>query len=72
MEIILFLSSFFKSSFALMGIRCLNEIIELENLAKIEASESSIKEKLNYIIPISKESTVEYERILGDLKKLEP
>jgi len=55
-----------------MGIRCLNEIIELENLAKIEASESSIKEKLNYIIPISKESTVEYERILGDLKKLEP
>ena len=53
-------------------LRCLNEIIELENLAKIEASESSIKEKLNYIIPISKESTVEYERILGDLKKLEP
>ncbi|SDU15667.1 HPt (histidine-containing phosphotransfer) domain-containing protein [Polaribacter sp. Hel1_33_78] len=66
------ISHFLKSSFALMGIRCLNEIIELENLAKIEASESSIKEKLNYIIPISKESTVEYERILGDLKKLEP
>ncbi|ARV07839.1 hypothetical protein BTO04_14535 [Polaribacter sp. SA4-10] len=61
-------SHFLKSSFGLMGIKCLEEIIELENLAKIEAPKKIIHEKLNFIIPICRESIVEYECILKKIK----
>lgn len=61
---------FLKSSFGLMGISCLEEIAALEQLAKNNESESIIKEKLNYIIPICKESLTEYTSILNKLEAL--
>lgn len=61
---------FLKSSFGLMGISCLDEIAALEQLAKNNESESIIKEKLNFIIPICKDSITEYTLILNKLEAL--
>ena len=55
---------FLKSSFGLMGISCLEEITTLEQLAKQNDNENLIKEKLNYVIPVCKESIVEYKSML--------
>lgn len=61
---------FLKSSFGLMGISCLEEVAVLEQLAKDNESEIVIKEKLNYIIPICKESLTEYTTILNKLEAI--
>tara|TARA_B100000795_G_C22805611_1_gene444669 strand:- start:5428 stop:5832 length:405 start_codon:yes stop_codon:yes gene_type:complete len=61
---------FLKSSFGLMGVKCLDEITELEEQARSKVSEEIIKEKLNFVIPICKESIVEYKLILDRLKTL--
>lgn len=61
---------FLKSSFGLMGISCLNEVAQLELLAKDFESETVIKEKLQHIIPICKESIIEYQSILHKLEAL--
>ncbi|MBU3010057.1 hypothetical protein KO506_01410 [Polaribacter vadi] len=61
---------FLKSSFGLMGISCLEEVANLELLAKDQESPEVIKEKLNNIIPICKESLVEYKLILDKLEVL--
>lgn len=62
------ISHFLKSSFGLMGIKCTNDIAALEKLADSRESEEIIKEKLAYIIPICRESIVEYKRILDQLE----
>nr|WP_298995421.1 Hpt domain-containing protein [uncultured Polaribacter sp.] len=64
------ISHFLKSSFSLMGINCSEEIAELEKMADRKEKDSLIKEKLNYIIPICKESIVEYKIILQKLEAL--
>ncbi|MHB0754156.1 Hpt domain-containing protein [Polaribacter sp. M15] len=61
---------FLKSSFGLMGISCLEEITTLEQLAKQNDNENLIKEKLNYVIPVCKESIVEYKSMLTKLEAL--
>jgi HPt (histidine-containing phosphotransfer) domain-containing protein len=61
---------FLKSSFGLMGIGCLEEVAALEKQAQNNEGETIIKEKLKYIIPICKESIVEYKTILDKLKAL--
>lgn len=61
---------FLKSSFGLMGVKCLDKITELEMDAQEKESEEIIKEKLNFIIPICKESIIEYKLILDKLKAL--
>ena len=62
------ISHFLKSSFGLMGIKCTNEIAALEKMADNRESEEIIKERLAYIIPICRESIVEYRRILAELE----
>jgi len=64
------ISHFFKSSFGLMGVKCASDIAELEKLAQNKEDEKVIKDKLNYILPICKNSVVEYSRILDDLRAL--
>lgn len=64
------IAHFLKSSFGLMGIKCAEDIAELEKIAERRESEAIIKEKLNYIIPICKNSLKEYKRILSDIKSL--
>lgn len=64
------ISHLLKSSFSLMGIKCSEEIAELEKMADRKEKDSLIKEKLNYIIPICKESIVEYKIILQKLEAL--
>ena len=61
---------FLKSSFGLMGISCLEEVAALEKLAQNNENESVIKEQLNFIVPICKESIVEYKLILSKLETL--
>tara|TARA_R110002126_G_scaffold291243_2_gene451317 strand:+ start:3300 stop:3674 length:375 start_codon:yes stop_codon:yes gene_type:complete len=61
---------FLKSSFGLMGIGCLEEVAALEGKAKNEENEEIIKENLNYILPICKESLTEYKIILEKLEAL--
>jgi hypothetical protein len=61
---------FLKSSFGLMGVRCLDEIAALEKQAQNNESETIIKERLSYVVPICKESIVEYKMILGKLEAL--
>jgi HPt (histidine-containing phosphotransfer) domain-containing protein len=61
---------FLKSSFGLMGISCLEAVAALEQQAKNKESEAIIKERLNYIIPICKESITEYKAILSKLEAL--
>ncbi|WP_430928998.1 hypothetical protein [Polaribacter marinivivus] len=53
-----------------MGIKCSEEIAELKKMADRKEKDSLIKEKLNYIIPICKESIVEYKVILQKLEAL--
>lgn len=64
------ISHFLKSSLGLMGIKCADDIAELEKMADRKEPEAAIKTKLNYIIPICKESIVEYKRILQAIKSL--
>lgn len=64
------IAHFLKSSFGLMGIKCADDIAELEKIAERREPETTVKEKLNYIIPICKDSLVEYKRILSDIKAL--
>lgn len=61
---------FLKSSFGLMGVSCLEEITAIEKQAQNNENAAIIKENLNYIIPICKESLVEYKSILDKLKAL--
>ncbi|TXD50470.1 MULTISPECIES: Hpt domain-containing protein [unclassified Polaribacter] len=61
---------FLKSSFGLMGVRCLEEITTLEKQAQNNESEIVIKEILKSIIPICEESIIEYKTILDKLKAL--
>jgi HPt (histidine-containing phosphotransfer) domain-containing protein len=61
---------FLKSSFGLMGVKCLDEIATLEKLAQNNESEAIIKKQLNFIIPICKESIEEYKLILNKLEAL--
>ncbi len=61
---------FLKSSFGLMGISCLEDIATLEQLAKEHENQDIIKEKLGYVIPICKESIIEYQSILNKLEAL--
>ena len=61
---------FLKSSFGLMGVRCLDEIAALEKQAQNNESETIIKERLSYVVPICKESIVEYKMILSKLEAL--
>lgn len=61
---------FLKSSFGLMGIRCLDDIAALEQLAKQNESEVIIQEKLRKVIPICQESITEYSAIVAQLKSL--
>lgn len=64
------ISHFLKSSFGLMGIECTNEIAELEKMADNQEDEEVIKERLNYVIPICRESITEYRKILAKLEAL--
>ena len=61
---------FLKSSFGLMGVSCLKEITVLEKQAQNEDTEDIIKKGLKYIVPICKESIVEYTMILNKLEAL--
>lgn len=61
---------FLKSSFGLMGISCLNEIANLEQLAKDNEIEAIIKDQLRFVVPVCKESITEYKMILDKLKAL--
>jgi hypothetical protein len=53
-----------------MGVNCLDEIAELEKQAQRNESEDVIKERLNYILPICRESIIEYQLILDRLEAL--
>lgn len=59
---------FLKSSFGLMGIKCATEIAELEKMAERKESEEEIIKSLKFIVPIIKESIIEYKRILAKLE----
>lgn len=61
---------FLKSSFGLMGVSCLDEVAALEQLAKNNESDAIINDKLSYVVPICKESLIEYKIILDKLKSL--
>ena len=61
---------FLKSSLGLMGVKCLHEIANLEKLAQAREPESAIIEQLKLVIPILKNSTEEYKKILEKLKAL--
>lgn len=61
---------FLKSSLGLMGIKCLEEIAELEKQAQNNEPEEIIKERLNFVIPICRESITEYRLILDGLEAL--
>jgi len=61
---------FLKSSFGLMGVSCLEEVAALEQKAKNQENEVIIKEKLNYVLPICKDSATEYKLILEKLQAL--
>jgi HPt (histidine-containing phosphotransfer) domain-containing protein len=61
---------FLKSSIGWMGIKCLDEIEVLEELAQNKQPETIIKKQLNFIIPICKESIEEYKLILNKLEAL--
>lgn len=62
---------FLKSSLGLMGVNCLNEVAELEKQAQNKIDENIILDRLNYVIPILKESLDEYNLILSKLKNLD-
>lgn len=61
---------FLKSSLGLMGVRCLDEIATLEKQAQNNEPEDIIKERLNYVLPICRESIIEYRLILDGLEAL--
>ena len=69
-EQIIEISQFLKSSYGLMGINCINEITDLEQLSKNNESDIIIKEKLNHVVLTTKESLTEYKTILDKLKSL--
>lgn len=61
---------FLKSSFGLLGVKCLDEIAALEKQAQEKESEAIIQEKLRFVLPICRESIVEYKLILVRLEAL--
>ena len=61
---------FLKSSLGLMGVSCLDEIAALEKQAQNNEPEEIIKERLSFVVPICKESIVEYRLILDKLEAL--
>ena len=61
---------FLKSSFGLLGVPCLHEIAVLEKQAQNNENEDLIKEKLNFVIPICRDSITEYRLILDKLEAL--
>ncbi|ARV16751.1 hypothetical protein [Polaribacter sp. SA4-12] len=64
------ISHFFKSSFGLMGINCLDEINLLEKLAIEKENPKLIQDKLSNVIKASNNGIAEYEVMLGKLKTL--
>lgn len=64
------ISHFFKSSFGLMGINCLDEIDLLEKLAIKKENPKLIIEKLSIVIKATNNGIVEYEDFLNKLKAL--
>ncbi|WP_298778730.1 Hpt domain-containing protein [uncultured Polaribacter sp.] len=64
------ISHFLKSSLALMGVSCIEEIKDLEKSAEEKVSEEEIKTKINLIFPILEKSLLEYQSILDNLKVL--
>jgi HPt (histidine-containing phosphotransfer) domain-containing protein len=64
------ISHFFKSSFGLMGINCLDEIDQLEKLAIKKEKPELIKDKLSTVIKATNNSIVEYEIMLNKLNTL--
>ena len=61
---------FLKSSLGLMGVSCLEEVATTEKLAQNNEDEAVIKQKLSNIIPVIKESIVEYKIILNKLEAI--
>jgi HPt (histidine-containing phosphotransfer) domain-containing protein len=61
---------FLKSSLGLMGVKCLEEVAKLEKQAQEKESEEIIKERLNFIVPVCKDSINEYKLILSRLEAL--
>ena len=47
---------FLKSSLGLMGVKCLEEVAKLEKQAQEKESEEIIKDGLNFIVPVCKDS----------------
>ena len=64
------ISHFFKSSFGLMGLNCLDEINQLEKLAIKKEEPELIQDKLNTVIKATNNSLKEYEVMLNQLKVL--
>jgi HPt (histidine-containing phosphotransfer) domain-containing protein len=64
------ISHFFKSSFGLMGINCLDEIDQLEKLAIKKENPKLIQDKLSTVIKVTNNSIVEYRAILNKIKTL--
>ena len=64
------ISHFFKSSFGLMGINCLDEIDQLEKLAIKKENPKLIQDKLSTVIKVTNDSIVEYRAILNKVKTL--
>jgi HPt (histidine-containing phosphotransfer) domain-containing protein len=64
------ISHFFKSSFGLMGINCLDEIDLLEKLAITKEKPQLIIEKLSIVIKATNNGIAEYEGFLNKLKAL--
>ena len=64
------ISHFFKSSFGLMGINCLDEISQLEKLAIEKENPQLILDKLSIVIKATNNGIAEYEIMLSRLKAL--
>lgn len=63
------ISHFFKSSFGLMGIDCIDDLDILEDLAIKKENPKLILESLESVVYITKKSIAEYEVILNNLTK---
>ncbi len=61
---------FLKSSLGLMGVKCLEEVANLEKLAQKKESKEIIKDRLKFIVPICRDSITEYKLILSRLEAL--
>ena len=62
------ISHFFKSSFGLMGINCVEDLDILEELAIKKENPKLITEKLKSVVFVCNNSITEYESILKNLE----